>query len=478
MADPSPPTPPLGRRAFAMLTAGGPPHFTVFGVPVRVEIWFWLVAFALGPHAGGGAIAAWLVIVFVSVLVHELGHALMARRFGAQTAITLHAFGGRTLYLSTKELSRKRRIAISLAGPGAGMLLGLLVLVVAAKGDVREIPTLFSRLFLGVMGAFLKGHPVEALPPALAVAALCLFVNVGWGLVNLLPVVPFDGGNVLAAALGPKHAYATALVSTTVGVAVAAWALSRGIGYLPMAGLFGFGAFLSFAQSRQARAGEADARAGLTEKLAVAKDALAKGEHDVAFAIGQEVLASAQTQPVKNGALMALAWAHVGRGEGVLARKAIEQIEPKGAVDPFTLAAVEDAAGSPQRALNVLLEARRFGLRAAEMSKLLIDLHAREGNLAEAVAVTLEDAELLSHEDARAVLEAALGAGEHERAAQLAARLFAVHKHPEDLLDEARGRLRAGDREGAVAALAQAVGAGVTRDTFEGDTELSSLMPE
>jgi Zn-dependent protease len=451
----------------------------VLGVPVRVGLSFWLVAFVFGPKRPLPVTLAWLAIVFVSVLVHELGHALMARRFGAEVFVQLHAFGGRTLFVSLRELPRSKRAAISIAGPLAGMLLGAIVLVAAAHGDVRQMPTLFRTLFLDVMSAFVNGTTPPSLTPAMGVAALLLFVNFGWGLINLLPVLPFDGGALLAAAFGPRHAFAATVISASVGASVAAWALSRGVVYLPTAALFAFGAYLSVNEAREALAAQADARAGLQSMLREAKDALAAGDNERAMMIAAEVLTRARTRPMRNGARIAEAWAHVGRGDGQRAQAALGEIQPPGAVDPFTLAAVEDAAGHPRQALSVLLSARKIGLRAREMTKLLVDLYARQGELTRAMAIAIEDAPILTVDDLRAVIGAAADAGEHGGAADLATIAFSLHHGADDLVTAALERLRAGDPEAAARIIARALEQGwLTRARVVAEPLLAPLLGE
>ena len=89
-------------------------------------------------------------------------------------------------------------------------------------------------------------------------------------------------------------------------------------------------------------------------------------------------------------------------------KTAVREVTPQWAVDPYTLAAVEDCAGDEDGARRVLEEARRHGLRAVEMTKLHVDLLARQGRIADAVALAFEDADLLPVADARAVVRAGI----------------------------------------------------------------------
>ncbi|MBN9518483.1 hypothetical protein J0H58_08190 [bacterium] len=151
-------------------------NFRLFGFPVRVHPWFWLVTLIFGANVFDPDrpefILAWFAIAFVSLLVHELGHALAFRAFGVGSHIILYSFGGLAVPWDTLH-GRWRRVAVSLAGPGAGFLLAA---VVWATNQSAQ---------------WAGGAPVAAF----AYIAL-LYVNLAWGAVNLLPVFPLDGGQV------------------------------------------------------------------------------------------------------------------------------------------------------------------------------------------------------------------------------------------------------------------------------------------
>jgi stage IV sporulation protein FB len=72
--------------------------FSILGIPVGVDWWFWLMCILLGGGFYAKApedwhrVAVWTAVVFVSIMVHELGHALAARRFGVKPLIKLHGF--------------------------------------------------------------------------------------------------------------------------------------------------------------------------------------------------------------------------------------------------------------------------------------------------------------------------------------------------------------------------------------------------
>jgi Zn-dependent protease len=160
-------------------------RFRLLRFPVRVHPWFWIGAVLLGGSTlrdGLQFLAIWVVVVFVSILVHELGHAIAFRLFGADSDIVLYAFGG--LAIPTMAISgRWRRVFIALAGPLAGF-----VLCGAVYG---------SNLGLN-WGSRENGDEVAFLYYAL------FAVNLFWGIFNLLPVFPLDGGQVCREVCGMK----------------------------------------------------------------------------------------------------------------------------------------------------------------------------------------------------------------------------------------------------------------------------------
>lgn len=132
-------------------------------------------------YQDGLAAMALVSAVFGCVVLHELGHALMARRFGIRTAdITLYPIGG-VARLERMPRAPGAELLIALAGPAVNVGLALLFLA----GQMLLVP-----LGLGPGGSLIG----EFLPALLA-------INVGLALFNLLPAFPMDGGRVLRASL-------------------------------------------------------------------------------------------------------------------------------------------------------------------------------------------------------------------------------------------------------------------------------------
>lgn len=190
--------------------------FRLFRFPVRVHPLFWVVTLLLGASAFRGEhpipfALIWVGVVFVSILAHELGHGLAFRWFGSPARMWLYWFGG----LAVSEYPPRRplpMIAVSLAGPAAGFLLAgaLYGLEQATRWRSAAFPYT-DELYYQLM-----------------------WVNIGWGLVNLLPVLPLDGGRVcrdVCRLAGVRKPEVAALrVSVGTGIAMAAFSLMNYLG--------------------------------------------------------------------------------------------------------------------------------------------------------------------------------------------------------------------------------------------------------
>ena len=178
-------------------------RFRLFGFPVTVEPWHWLIlAFCsdrllqLNDRETLLEILLFIVAGFLSILIHELGHALMMRRFGCrQVAIVLHAMGGVAISQGGR-FSRGQDILVSLAGPALQATCGIAVLLLMAPGKGNWPPILDQLLILFVM------------------------ISLFWAILNLVPVYPLDGGQILKGALGPRRIQLTLSISIAVAVTI------------------------------------------------------------------------------------------------------------------------------------------------------------------------------------------------------------------------------------------------------------------
>lgn len=203
-------------------------NFSLFGIPVRVHPLFWLFSAVLGWGNGDlKFVLLWVLCVFVSILVHELGHALTAKSYGWPPHIVLYSFGGYAQYFPSWGNTTWRRIHVLMAGPGAGFVFfGLLYLL---------------QIILREQGIILTGM-------ARVVFFDLKYINLFWGLFNLLPVYPLDGGQISHAFLShwmPRSGGDLALkISLMLAIVVAAFGFWSHQTYLGL--LFGSLAFENF----------------------------------------------------------------------------------------------------------------------------------------------------------------------------------------------------------------------------------------
>ncbi|NOY26125.1 MAG: hypothetical protein GXP62_09660 [Oligoflexia bacterium] len=168
---------------------------TVRQIPIRLHSSFLLLAGVMvgwdllrsGPTAALSALILG-TMVFASVLLHELGHALTGRLFGVTTRdITLYPFGG-IARMDITNLRAGPEIVISLAGPLVNLVLALLGMVLLQLG--------------------------------LPLAGELVMVNLVLGIFNLVPAFPMDGGRVLRAVISLRRSPAAA---TRAALSVSRW---------------------------------------------------------------------------------------------------------------------------------------------------------------------------------------------------------------------------------------------------------------
>lgn len=201
-------------------------RFSLLGIPITIEWMFWAIGalfglpfFQAGGRAGTFGALIWMTVWFVSFIIHEMGHALVYRKFGGHnTRIHLYGFGG---YASSQGyFSRKESILISAAGPGVEIAFGCVALLLRRS----ELTASWNPYFLMFLGLF---------------SYICLF----WGFINLLPVLPLDGGRITDAALG-RGITTTAKIGCIAGGITALVFVSMGNLFAGV--FFGFLAFQNY----------------------------------------------------------------------------------------------------------------------------------------------------------------------------------------------------------------------------------------
>ncbi len=308
-------------------------RFKLFGFPVQVHPLFWLVALLLFSGAGVGftTLLIYAGVVLVSILSHELGHALAARKAGQDPEISIHAFGGLTRWVPNRPLSRWRLVGITLAGPAAGLLLATLGFVA-----LRYLP--------GPTGNN------AALGNVRGILVVVFQVNLVWSLVNLLPVLPFDGGQVMSHALGPNRRQLSATLSAVFGVIIALvfWFRFK----WPLAAImFGISGIMEYrAMERARRAALAITPEQIERAISQAGSALESGDAGRALQLVHMVGALPATPDQQRRAMEIGAWSALALGDHAEARHALRVLAP-GPVDALLQAAVLETPGDTERAV-------------------------------------------------------------------------------------------------------------------------------
>lgn len=151
--------------------------FTFNGIPVSFSPFFLLLIVVLS--FGWDSLVQMIIFAvcaILGILIHEFGHALMARRYGLAPQIVLHGLGGATQHVPTS--SARQDFLITLCGPMAGLLFG---------GSAWAILK-----FIEMSGIVTAMHPYFY-----TFVYLFAYINILWGVFNLIPIRPMDGAKIL-----------------------------------------------------------------------------------------------------------------------------------------------------------------------------------------------------------------------------------------------------------------------------------------
>jgi Zn-dependent protease len=235
----------------------------------------------LGADFGfGWQMLVWIAVVFASVLIHELGHAIVGKLFGGEPEIHLQMLGGVTYPRLRQRPTPLKQFVLSFAGPLFGLGLGAL-----AWGLMRAVP------------------PSPGSPSAFAMTYV-IWCSLVWAVFNLLPVLPLDGGHMMLALIEGIRKKPSEVLASWISVVVA---VATGVvvtwlrGFDPWLLLwFGFFAFQNFSRLMQARnvqrrAGSAPPSADALELAEIARSteaarlAVARRDFDAALQAATEL---------------------------------------------------------------------------------------------------------------------------------------------------------------------------------------------
>ena len=304
---------------------------SIGGTAIRIHVTFLLFLIWLGAiyYRQGGAEAAWqgtifIVLIFLCVLLHELGHVFAARYYGVPTRdVTLWPFGG---IASMERMPEKpgQELAVALAGPAVNVVIAAALL-----------------LWLGPQ--LNPENLTQIENPAVSMAAKVAGANIILVLFNMIPAFPMDGGRVLRAvlAMGMGNARATELAAT-IGQGFAVVFGILGIFYNPMLIIIAVFIFLAAsgeaaqAQLRAVAQGTLVSDAMITEFQSLGTNATVNDAADA-------LIRTTQTEfPIVDGS---------GRLRGVLTRDAmIKALKERGPETPVLDVMQSDIPTVPARA--------------------------------------------------------------------------------------------------------------------------------
>jgi Zn-dependent protease len=195
----------------------------IAGIDLKIHITLviFLAWIGLTYYAGGGRNLAlqgvfFMLLIFVCIVLHELGHALAARRFGVRTPdITLLPIGG-VAHLERMPRKPRQELIIAIAGPLVNVIIALvLILFLHARAAVADLNDLNT--------------------PRVAILAKLATFNIFLVFFNLIPAFPMDGGRVLRALLAMRMSYVRATyIAGRIGQGIAFVFGFVGLFYNPM----------------------------------------------------------------------------------------------------------------------------------------------------------------------------------------------------------------------------------------------------
>lgn len=311
--------------------------FKLRGIPVFVSFWYLLLmaffSMGIGRDLGGAYAGIFIGVVTLSLLVHEFGHGLVARRYGLRPSILLHGWGGLCAH---QPAQRDRHDALIIAmGPGAGLLLGLVTWGVSLALDP----------------AWLAARPMLEF-----FISQMIWVNFVWTFINLVPMWPLDGGQLFNIGLKQKLSVAkTHRATHMVGLGIALLAVLFALNYgfffgAILAGLLAYENLSRLRSAPQVR-GEAPtlASAHASELYQQAIDAMARHDWEEAARLGHMMRTESLSKDQLEQAWELLAVATTNKGEYAEALRYIERApdsEPVKQARERCLSHLQPAAGA------------------------------------------------------------------------------------------------------------------------------------
>lgn len=238
----------------------------------------------LGARGASTQVAIWAGGFLVTVFVHELAHAVLAHAFGVAAEVNLSLFRG-GLGSAVGSLSVPRRVVVCLAGPAVSLVIAAMAFTIARAHPTGGALTSHGLLYVG-------------------------WINLGWGLFNLLPVLPLDAGHALVALLDGATKGRGEPPARRFSIALAA-ALGLVAFHYRMAFPALIGGFVALQNLRALRGSRRSNREAVVRvHLQAAFDALERGEGVTATGHCRTILATSDDPAARRDAVRLLAYAY------------------------------------------------------------------------------------------------------------------------------------------------------------------------
>ena len=211
-------------------------RFQLFGFPIAIHWSFWVIPILFGAGGGGDpveqtrALLILVIVFFISILGHELGHAFAYRRYGGRPSVLIHGMGGMASVHG--HYTRKQKIIITIAGPLFGFAMALICY------GILLLPINWQSAAGGYLAKFL---------------ILMSYLNAFWSFLNLLPIVPLYGGQLLGHIMYEKRPVLRGNIGAFT--ALIAGIILLQLGYIFAMILFGFLAYQNLQAVERAKRG-------------------------------------------------------------------------------------------------------------------------------------------------------------------------------------------------------------------------------
>jgi Zn-dependent protease len=212
----------------------------IFGIKLRIHLTFFLLlvfVFVTDIKEGykqAGLSVLFVCAIFTCVVIHELSHSLVARRFGREPkSIMLLPIGG-VATIDMMPTKPSQEIAISIVGPVTNIVIAILL---ALFGGMKMAVALTNQSNLTVSQIFITD---------------LIVANIVLAVFNLIPALPMDGGRIFRSILALKFGFLRAtLWAVTIGKVIALFFIALGFFYNPWLALIGFFVFAGANNEKQ-----------------------------------------------------------------------------------------------------------------------------------------------------------------------------------------------------------------------------------